>query len=138
MAARRFKRVRTAGQDSVPLNTWLATALCFGVDMFGGQPSGLCTREFDGGDDDFGELDLALAEDAWNRYRDQVLDHWAAYWPKALPECLPTTWAARVFDDEPQVKKPRGTRGGCSEVDWARDRIDNIEEAVALARHRLA
>jgi hypothetical protein len=137
MASRRYKRVRMAGQNLPPFNLCMATALCWGRDLFGGVPSEICIRpDFKSGDDDYGELDIELARAAWNQYKVQVLDSWVNYWHSDLAAYQPTPWAARVFDGVPQIKPPRKSRDENSQIEWARERIASIENEVQLAKER--
>lgn len=117
MAGRRYRVVRSAGQDAPKYTMPLAAALEWGQDLFfGGKGSGISVPAgFD--------LDMALAELAWSVHRHQVLAHWAEYWAPIGP--APTCWAQRVFDHEPQIQKPKDP--------WMRDRWQDIELQVSLA-----
>ena len=88
MAGRAFRRVRTAGQQ-IPLTVELVDFLQWGLSLLSG-----------GGH----EIPRALAEVAWRRHRIEVLAAWELHWQS--DGIVPTTWAARVFDREPQIDLP--------------------------------
>ncbi len=124
MAQRRYRRLRTSGQDAVPFTLPLASALGLGIDLLGGS-SDLTNASNH-------ELDLDQARAAWEAHRPHVLAAWQERW--ACFDFLPTPWAARVFDGTEQIPRPRPA---ADLNGWAREQIANIEREVSDARQRL-
>lgn len=93
MSARRYKRLRTGGQEIAPLDVELSELLIYGEALLsGGDVEGVAAG---------GEVDVNAARQCWLRYGPQVIEAWLERWPVGQ---APTTWGARLFDGEPQRK----------------------------------
>ena len=101
MAARKYKRLRAAGQDAPPCNIQTLEILKWGD----------CLIAWDS------VFPMDQAGAAWEAHRHHVLEEWREYWkPHGV---LPVCWAELKFDGTPQI----ATKGLDA---WVRDRVASI------------